>query len=278
MRVESGKLRLGGTLILFRGAKPSRGRPSKALPGKVNLIRGNDATKWKMGLATYGRVTFVPGRINQTFVVPTGMTLMGLTGSTLLWNPAKATCSFVSNIPGYAGLAPGTSHSVTLTVSVDPNAPSTLTPAVFTPIDGTIDLNAVSAPTTILRPLVDTTSSYFFYNAVNLLREYGVTGGCSVLPPMFCPNDDVTRAQMAIFAERGAFDQLLPSGTSVVASTTPATFPVGSTNSITISVCNTHFVQRTTTAAVTTATVGKRTIVVTTGSETAVLLNGLTVQ
>jgi hypothetical protein len=27
----------------------------------------------------------------------------------------------------------------------------------------------------------------------------GITGGCSLNPPLFCPNDPVTRAQMAVF-------------------------------------------------------------------------------
>ena len=58
VQVGAGELRLGGAIIVFSGAKDSRGRASDELPGKVNLIQGNDATKWKMGLATYGRVTY----------------------------------------------------------------------------------------------------------------------------------------------------------------------------------------------------------------------------
>jgi hypothetical protein len=34
------------------------------------------------------------------------------------------------------------------------------------------------------------------------LFRRGITGGCSVSPPLYCPNDPVTRAQMAVFLSR----------------------------------------------------------------------------
>ena len=393
-----------------------------------NFTQGQTGASYRMLITNNGPDNFVPSSINQSFTVPAGMTLTGLSGGALVCNPANASCDIVLNLPGYAGIAPGASYPVTLTVSVASNAPATLAPSVSTTINGNIALNAASDPTTIVAPLTDTTSTDYFNTAVNLLRQYGITTGCSISPPMFCPNDNVTRAQMAIFIVRsvlggdtfpysatpyftdvaadtfgfkwiqkmyelgitggcgggkycpadtvtrgqmavfvirarlgastdstfafpgsasftdvatdhpyfkwiqrmkadgitggcsatsycpndpvtrgqmaiflmrGAFNQLLPGGTAVVASTTPTTFTVGSTNNIEILGLNTHFVQGTTTvdagpgvtvssvvvgtansltAAVTTATAGKRTIVVTTGSETAVLPNGLTVQ
>jgi hypothetical protein len=39
----------------------------------------------------------------------------------------------------------------------------------------------------------------FYYDAVQSLVAAGVTGGCSTNPPMFCPDDAVTRQQMAVF-------------------------------------------------------------------------------
>jgi hypothetical protein len=41
--------------------------------------------------------------------------------------------------------------------------------------------------------------------AVNWIEQFsreGITAGCSVSPPMFCPDDPVTRAQMAVFVEK----------------------------------------------------------------------------
>jgi len=42
----------------FTGAKDTRGVASEQLPGKVNYFSGNDPKQWKMGLPTYGRVTY----------------------------------------------------------------------------------------------------------------------------------------------------------------------------------------------------------------------------
>src|SRR5579863_7904445 len=42
----------------FAGAQPGGAIPGPELPGKVNYIRGNDSKKWRIGLATYERVTY----------------------------------------------------------------------------------------------------------------------------------------------------------------------------------------------------------------------------
>ena len=34
---------------------------------------------------------------------------------------------------------------------------------------------------------------------IEQLANDGITGGCSALPPLFCPENPVTRAQMAVF-------------------------------------------------------------------------------
>ncbi len=42
-----------------------------------------------------------------------------------------------------------------------------------------------------------------FLSYINSLANAGITSGCSTTPIMYCPNVAVTRAQMAIFLERG---------------------------------------------------------------------------
>ncbi len=42
----------------FARSRHAQGTPGAELPGKVNYIRGNDASQWKLGLPTYGRVTY----------------------------------------------------------------------------------------------------------------------------------------------------------------------------------------------------------------------------
>jgi photosystem II stability/assembly factor-like uncharacterized protein len=48
-----------------------------------------------------------------------------------------------------------------------------------------------------------------FCRFIEDFADQGITGGCSTSPPMFCPNDPVTRAQMAVFLV-AAPDPLLP--------------------------------------------------------------------
>jgi Subtilase family len=51
------------------------------------------------------------------------------------------------------------------------------------------------------------------YPFVERLKELGITGGCSVDPPLYCPESPVTRRQMAVFVIRGIgeFDPPSPS-------------------------------------------------------------------
>jgi hypothetical protein len=45
----------------------------------------------------------------------------------------------------------------------------------------------------------DVPPSVFYFDAVNLLAQKNVTSGCSTTPFDFCPNGQITRAEMAVF-------------------------------------------------------------------------------
>ena len=49
----------------------------------------------------------------------------------------------------------------------------------------------------------DLPPGYWAEDAIYKIYENGITSGCSQNPPMYCPEDAVTRAQMAVFLERG---------------------------------------------------------------------------
>ncbi len=49
----------------------------------------------------------------------------------------------------------------------------------------------------------DVAVNYWSFDFIERLYEAGITGGCAVNPPRYCPEDTVTRAQMAVFLERG---------------------------------------------------------------------------
>ena len=49
----------------------------------------------------------------------------------------------------------------------------------------------------------DVPTSHPYYRDIELLYRYGFSAGCSTSPLRFCPNEALTRAQSAVFVERG---------------------------------------------------------------------------
>jgi sugar lactone lactonase YvrE len=144
-------------------------------------------------------------------------------------------------------------------------------------------------------PATDTT----YFKWIQRMKLDGITGGCST--STYCPGSPVIRGDMAIFVMRGAFNQLLPTGTAVIASISPPTLAPDGSGTFTVTGTNTHFVQGTTTispipgvtvgtvtvtsptvltvqlTAAATATTQPYSVLAITGTEEAVLPNGLTI-
>jgi hypothetical protein len=47
----------------------------------------------------------------------------------------------------------------------------------------------------------DVPPTHFAFAQIDAIAAAGITGGCSVTPPLFCPDAPITRAQMAVFIE-----------------------------------------------------------------------------
>ena len=76
----------------------------------------------------------------------------------------------------------------------------------FDPSQGAYTNIAVQGVVTIEyggSPFDDVPLGYWAEEFINKIYEAGITSGCSQNPPMYCPEDAVTRAQMAVFLERG---------------------------------------------------------------------------
>jgi S-layer family protein len=58
-------------------------------------------------------------------------------------------------------------------------------------------------PTPASQRFNDVPPANVFYNFIDRLAELGITVGCQVSPPLFCPSDAVKRDQMAAFIIRG---------------------------------------------------------------------------
>jgi hypothetical protein len=78
-------------------------------------------------------------------------------------------------------------------------APALTTPgSAFTPPFSVVDTLPVSpAPATATFNDVPTTHPFFRF--IEALYNSGITAGCSAAPPLYCPDNPVTRGQMAVF-------------------------------------------------------------------------------
>jgi hypothetical protein len=145
-----------------------------------------------------------------------------------------------------------------------------------------------------------TADTEFAFPWIQRMKLENITSGCTATA--YCGTSPVTRGQMAFFIMRGAFNQFLPAGTPLITSISPATLPVGTSGTYTITGSNTNFVQGSTTlspipgvtiGAITVNSPTSMTVQLTaasnavalpysileiTGSEQAVLPNGLAVQ
>ena len=146
----------------------------------------------------------------------------------------------------------------------------------------------------------DVPADGFAFQWVQRMKREGITSGCTA--DTYCPDETVTRGEMAIFIMRGAFNQLLPAGTPVLTQISPATLAAGASGTYTITGVNTNFVQGTTTlspipgvtigtitvtspssmtvqlTAASNAVAQPYSILAITGTEEAVLPNGLAIQ
>ena len=69
----------------------------------------------------------------------------------------------------------------------------------FTYVNGTLTVTTVAVGQTF----DDVATDYWAWEFIERLYAAGITGGCNTSPLMYCPETTVTRAQMAVFLERG---------------------------------------------------------------------------
>jgi hypothetical protein len=164
---------------------------------------------------------------------------------------------------------------------------------------GAIDFSALSGYSAA-QIFSDVPPSSPFFPFIQEMAEAGITAGCG--SGMYCPNTSLTRGQMAVFIVTGLLNQLLGPTKPIIATAVPNSATPGQAVTLTLSGANTNFVQGTTqvtmapgitpsgivVSSATSLTVqvavgsgvvpGPTSIVVTTGTEEAVLPNGFTVQ
>jgi hypothetical protein len=78
-------------------------------------------------------------------------------------------------------------------------APALTVPAsTFTPPFSVVDSLPVS-PAPATATFLDVPTNHPFFQFIEALHASGITGGCQSAPPLYCPDNPVTRGQMAVF-------------------------------------------------------------------------------
>src|SRR5437867_3823709 len=78
-----------------------------------------------------------------------------------------------------------------------------------------------------------------YFPWIQKMKQFGSTTGCS--PTTYCPDDPVTRGQMAVFIERGEFNQLLPADAPLIVWSNPSIAVRGQSLTVTLIGQNSHF-------------------------------------
>ena len=97
-----------------------------------------------------------------------------------------------------------------------------------------------------------------FFKYIQKMKQDNITAGCG--KTTYCPNDNVTRDQMAVFLLVGGFNLAAPTA-PILSSVSPTTGGLGDTINVTLTGANTHFAQgMTTVTAAAGITVGAVTV------------------
>lgn len=170
-----------------------------------------------LGLSASGAATVKPGdqytyTFNYTTDAPitnaqVSFTLPGHT--TFVSNTGGYTCTPVASLVTCNLGAVSANGSFNVTVQVDKlkkvNTPLTLNAAAYAiNATGAITTNGSTTVTAnTITPFADVPYGHWALDYIQSIWAYGITGGCINLPLTYCPNIAITRAEMAVYIERG---------------------------------------------------------------------------
>lgn len=109
--------------------------------------------------------------------------------------------------------------SFTVTVQVDRlkkvGTPLTLEPDAYSiSADGLSSINGSTTVTAdVLSPFYDVPPGHWALDHIQSIWAYGITGGCLAAPLSYCPDYNITRAEMAVYIERAMHGSTFDPGT-----------------------------------------------------------------
>jgi len=179
--------------------------------------------------------TFTPASLTYTNVLadqtghnyvapPITFTISGNVGV------AGATLSYTDGTPKTAISDSSGNYSLTVTY----NWSGAVTPSkagyAFSPENRTytnvVENQTAQNYTAVVVTFTDVSNSYWAWSWIERLYNAGITTGCGTNPLIYCPEQSVTRAQMAIFLERGMRGSTYtpPPGTGTVFADVPLSY------------------------------------------------------
>jgi hypothetical protein len=102
-------------------------------------------------------------------------------------------CTLVTATPAVAPTVDNVAYSYWVEVSSGPTGGELRFQAVR------VMYHLQVSPTPLTATFNDVPVGHPFHRFVEAFARAGITGGCNQTPPLFCPNDPVTRGQMAVF-------------------------------------------------------------------------------
>ena len=178
-------------------------------------------------------VASVPFSANATVGGPYAVTAAATGLATVTFSLTNTACSYTLNPPARLFTAGGGSTTVTVTTgngcawTATTNAPGWITlqsggvsgngngsfiySVVANPALARLGTITVGNASFVVMeggllsnvPFTDVPPSDPYFDYVSLMSSNGITVGCQTSPAMYCPAEDVTRAQMAVFIVRG---------------------------------------------------------------------------
>jgi hypothetical protein len=149
--------------------------------------------------ATSGGIQPTIGGLIDAFVARLNSALTGISQSTYLGgsDDDAAFGLAISPATGDVYLAGGTQSTNV------PGTPGGAQPAFGGVEDAFVAWLSANLAAGSAATFVDVPTSHPFFMWIEALVHAGITGGCATNPAMYCPDDQVTRAQMAVFLLRG---------------------------------------------------------------------------
>jgi hypothetical protein len=213
----------------------------RSLPDFTNLYAGNlsgrtlvpGLYKWSSGVIITTNVTLA-GAPNAVWIFQiAGNLTLGAGAKVLLSGGAQANNIFWQ-VGGVAGVEIGTTAHVEGTIlaakAIHLRTGASLNGRALAQSAVTLAMNIIVIPSpAVVNPtpiFSDVPFTYWANSYIERVYNAGITAGCGTSPLIYCPESSVTRAQMAIFLEKGKRGSAYtpPAGTGTVFADVPLSY------------------------------------------------------